>query len=77
VNQTTRILHASGISISDFKSNSPYMTIAMRMFSTRPNRNGEGVTERFIDSIIANRERHIGLPLCADTTRLRARDYAN
>lgn len=49
----------------------------MRMFSTRPNRNGDGVTERFIDGIIANQANHIGLPLYADTKRLRNRDYAN
>lgn len=70
-----RVLHASGITMQPQETKSPYMTITMRMFSTRPNRNGEGVTERFIDNIVTQSDKHIGLPLYADTKRLRAGDY--
>lgn len=72
-----RILQASSISIPVQQTNAPYMAITMRMFSTRPNINGDGVTERFIDAIIDCQPLHVGLPLYADTARLRARDYAN
>lgn len=53
------------------------MTLTMRMFSTRPNKNGDGVTERFIDAIIEHQGEHVGLPLYADTKRLRSRDYGS
>ena len=43
--------------------------------STRPNRNGQGVTEAFIDEIIANPEKYEGLPLYADIEGLRHRRY--
>lgn len=43
----------------------------MRMFSTRPNRNGYAVSESFIDGIVLNEEKYTCLPLCADAERLR------
>lgn len=45
---------ASDLSISQEKSNDIFLIIDMRMLSTRPNKNHEGVTEAFIDEIIAN-----------------------
>lgn len=49
----------------------------MRMFSTRPNRNNQGVTEAFIDEIVANTDKYGCLPLYVDIDRLRARNYAS
>lgn len=77
MNERTRVLQASDISIPAQQTNAVYMAITMRMFSTRPNTNGDGVTERFIDAIVERQPEHVGLPLYADTTRLRNRDYAN
>ena len=47
------------------------MSVLMRMFSTRVNRNGFAVSEAFIDQIIANAAKYTCLPLCADANRLR------
>lgn len=57
-----RVMYASNLTIPVQQGNAPYLSITMRMFSTRPNRNGDGVTERFIDAIIANQPDHVGLP---------------
>lgn len=64
-------IRAPVIRIAELEPNSIYMTVAMRMFSTRPNGNGFAVTEAFIDHIIANAAKYVCTPLCADTTRLR------
>lgn len=77
MNDKKRILQASSISIPVQHTNAPYMAITMRMFSTRPNVNGDGVTERFIDAIIERQPEHVGLPLYADTKRLRSKDFSN
>lgn len=61
---------ASDISISEQESNDLFLYIGMRMFSTKPNGNDEGVTEAFIDSIIENREMYNCLPLYVDTDSL-------
>ena len=45
---------ASQVMISETQSNDIYMTVLMRMFSTRPNRNGYAVSEAFMDNIVAN-----------------------
>lgn len=47
---------ASDLSISQEKSNDIFLIVEMRMLSTRPNKNREGVTEAFIDEIVANQE---------------------
>lgn len=65
------IMEASQIQLAEPQSNEIYMSVWMRMFSTRPNRNGYAVSEAFIDRIIANSERYTCLPLCADANRLR------
>lgn len=77
MDERKRIVQASSISIPVQQTNAPYMVITMRMFSTRPNKNGDGVTERFIDAVVENQPGHVGLPLYADTKRLRSRDFAN
>lgn len=49
----------------------------MRMFSTRANRNRQGVTEAFIDEIVANQDKYGCLPLYVDIKRLCARNYSS
>lgn len=66
---------ASDLSISQEKSNDIFLVIDMRMLSNRPNKNREGVTEAFIDEIVANQEYYSCLPLYGDIQRLKARDY--
>ena len=53
---------ASQVMISETQSNDIYMTVLMRMFSTRPNRNGYAVSEAFMDNIVANAEKYTCLP---------------
>lgn len=68
---------ASDIAISEEKTNDIFLTITMRMFSTRPNRNGEGVTEAFIDEIVGNQEKYECQPLYVDIRKLCNRNYAS
>ena len=49
---------ASQVMISEAQSNDIYMTVLMRMFSTRPNRNGYA----FMDNIVANAAKYTCLP---------------
>ena len=53
---------ASQVMISEAQSNDIYMTVLMRMFSTRPNRNGYAVSEAFMDNIVANAAKYTCLP---------------
>ena len=53
---------ASQVMISEAQSNDIYMTVLMRMFSTRPNRNGYAVSEAFMDTIVANASKYTCLP---------------
>lgn len=69
------IMNASNILISELKSNRRYMTLSMRMFSTRENLNHVAVTEAFIDSIIANKDEYVCMPLCADVPKMEKKDY--
>lgn len=48
--------------ISEAQSIDIYMTVLMRMFSTRPNRNGYAVSEAFMDNIVANAAKYTCLP---------------
>ena len=66
---------ASDLSISQEKSNDIFLVVDMRMLSTRANKNKEGVTEAFIDEIVANQEYYSCLPLYGDIQRLKARDF--
>jgi len=63
VNELQRItFQASQVELSEVQSNDIYMSVLMRMFSTRPNRNGYAVSEAFIDNIIANAAKYTCLP---------------
>ena len=53
---------SSQVMISETQSNDIYMTVLMRMFSTRPNRNGYAVSEAFMDNIVANAAKYTCLP---------------
>lgn len=53
---------ASQIMISEAQCNDIYMSVLMRMFSTRANRNGLAVSEAFIDNIVGNAEKYTCLP---------------
>ena len=53
---------ASQVEMADVQQNSIYMSVLMRMFSTRPNRNGFAVSEAFIDNIVANAAKYTCLP---------------
>lgn len=64
-------IRAPVIHMAEVEPNGIYMTVSMRMFSTRPNVNGIAVTEAFIDHIVANAAKYVCIPLCADTTQLR------
>lgn len=68
---------ASDVSVDGQSSNDQFMSVTMRMLSTRPNRNKQGVTEAFIDEIIANPQKYMCTPLYADVKRLKAHDYLN
>lgn len=67
---------ASAISISEAQPNDIYMTVRMRMCSTRTNLNGVAVTEAFIDSIVSNADKYTCIPLCADVNKLKVKDYS-
>ena len=69
--QTMFIASASSIQSSD-----TYMTIETPMFSSpTANLNGVRVTEAFIDDIVSNQDKYIGLPLVADVANLEARKF--
>lgn len=70
-----RVFQGSALSISQKQPNDIYISITMRMFSTRPNRNGEAVTEAFIDEIVSNQDKYLCVPLCVDTKKLVRGDY--
>ena len=53
---------ASQVEMAEVQQNDIYMSVLMRMFSTRPNRNGFAVSEAFIDGIVANTEKYTCLP---------------
>ena len=48
--------------MAEVRQNDIYMSVLMRMFSTRPNRNGFAVSEAFIDNIVANAPKYTCLP---------------
>lgn len=63
--------------ISDSQPNDIYLSVTMRMFSTQKNRNNCAVTEAFIDVIIADAEKYVCIPLCADTRKLKNGDLGH
>jgi len=64
--------------ISEMKQSDVFMSVKMRILETpKANLNGVKVTEAFIDEIIADEERYVGLPLYADTKSLTSGKYSN
>lgn len=63
------IFEASHVELGGLRQNDIYMSVLMRMFTTRPNRNGFAVSEAFIDNIVTNASKYTCLPLCADANR--------
>ena len=61
---------ASDVAISEQKSNDIFLLVEMRILSTQPNGNAEGVTPQFIDEVVAHPEKYACLPLYADVERL-------
>lgn len=66
---------ASNVAISEQKSSSIFLLVTMRILTTQPNGNAEGVTPQFIDEIVNNPEKYSCLPLYADVDRLLCGDY--
>jgi len=57
--------------ISEIEQSDIFMTVKARILETpKANLNGARVTEAFVDDIIANKEKYIGLPLYADKKAL-------
>lgn len=64
--------------ISEMKQSDMFMSVKMRILETpKANLNGVRVTEAFIDEIIADEERYVGLPLYADVKSLLSGKYGN
>ena len=64
--------------ISEIKQSDMFMSVKMRILETpKANLNGVRVTEAFIDEIIADEERYVGLPLYADVKSLTSGKYSN
>lgn len=62
--------------ISEIEQSDIFMTVKARILETpKANLNGARVTEAFVDDIIANKERYIGLPLYADKKALDSGKY--
>ena len=53
---------ATQVEMAEVRQNDIYMSVLMRMFSTRPNRNGFAVSEAFIDNVVANAPKYTCLP---------------
>lgn len=56
--------------ISEIQSSDIYLTVKARLFNLKPNINHMRVTEAFIDEIVGNEDKYIGIPLCADVRGL-------
>ena len=64
--------------ISEIQQSDMFMSVKMRILETpKANLNGVRVTEAFIDEIIADEERYVGLPLYADVKSLLNGNYSN
>ena len=62
--------------ISEIEQSDVFMTVRARILETpKANLNGCRVTEAFIDDIISNKERYVGLPLYADKKALTSGKY--
>ena len=56
--------------ISELQSSDMYISVRGRLCDLKTNANGVAVTEAFIDEIVSNEEKYIGIPLCADVRGL-------
>ena len=56
--------------ISELQSSDMYLSVRGRLCDTKTNANGHRVTEAFIDEIVANQDKYVGIPLCADVRSL-------
>jgi hypothetical protein len=64
--------------ISEMKQSDMFMSVKMRILETpKANLNGVRVTEAFIDEVVGNEERYVGLPLYADVKSLLSGKYGN
>lgn len=70
-----RQLQASVLSLSEVQSKRPYISIRLRLCSTKPNVNGEAVNEAFIDKVVNDKNAHLALPLVADVQKINRGDY--
>lgn len=52
--------------VSEIQSSDIYLTIKARLFDLQANLNGVRVTRDFMDEIIANESKYVGIPLYAD-----------
>ena len=66
---------ASDVLLAEQQTNNQFMSVKMRMQSTNGNKNNQGVTEAFIDEIVANPEKYDCTPLYADKMNLQAGRY--
>lgn len=56
--------------ISEIVSSDIYLTVKARILDMKANLNGVRVTQAFIDEIVANEDKYVGIPLCADVKGL-------
>lgn len=61
---------ASDVAMPQQEHSDIFLLIEMRILSTRPNGNNEGVTEAFIDEIVTHPDKYACLPLYADVMNL-------
>ena len=59
--------------VSEIQSSDIYLTIKARLFDLQANLNGVRVTRDFMDEIIANESKYVGIPLYADIRGLIAK----
>ena len=64
--------------ISEIQQSDIYLTVRARLFETPgANLNGVRVTPAFLDEIVENKDKYVGLPLCADVKSLAQGDYSH
>ena len=68
---------ASDVLLAEQEPRRTYLSVTMRMLSTRPNRNGQGVTEAFIDEIIDHPDKYVCTPLYVDEEGLLSKNYGH
>lgn len=62
--------------VSEISQSDIYMTVKARLFETpKANLNGVAVTSAFLDEIVENEDKYVGLPLCADVKNLMSGKY--